>query len=953
LPAVCAHAQTQLSINFSVKSGLPSNELYQVIEDHLGYIWISSDEGVSRFNGRDFETYTTDDGLESNIVFQMFEDPEHRLWFASITGKLSYYESGEFYRYKYNNLIDSISGTKQVLGIDVSEDQTVTLGYMEDGMYQISPSGKVKRLDSQKEHSLIFVKSAGEHLVVSTHNSTGDSLIIGYNQGGISSQFTMSIKQRGLVSACSIDKNIFISIENVLLKFSPQFELLRKVTLSRRILRVNPRWGELEVSLYRGGIQMMDTELNLLENGNFLNGTSPLRSFLDSENGTWVPTLRNGLFYTKSAAIKYHDTLFNHSGHPSNFVVDNNGSLIYFSSDEMEFFVKRTNPDFLGKTTTLGTIRRRSQVGELFLLADHSRNSTLFIEPRAIYSLNPLNERITMLAQFNGIGPVRDAVWHRNQLYIAAGTSVYKWDSTTKYPVSIVNDQQRLRANCLESGSEGLLIGSNTGLWKFKNGTLERLLIDQHLHHSIVDVVQTTADSYVLATDGAGLFHLDENGSHQITTKDGLNSNSINRLFLSGEAVFATTNKGINRIQGLRRPLSTSVISTLDQTDILPNGKLTHLVLNDDRVYVNFDNHLISFEQELMNEQGTQPKLLLKTLKINDSVFDFSREILLKHFQCNIFITYDGISFKEGDQLTYEYRLLGLGEKWVTTRDRMLNFPKLQPGEYQLQIRCGSGKGTDNDHQSIFFTILPPFWETLEFQLATFCFIITLVYVVFRWRIRVTRIRTEKNNRILDLQQQALHSQMDPHFVYNSLGSIQAFIITGQPEKSAKYISKFSKLMRKLFNNSNASFVAIAEEMSILRSYIELEVMRCTFPVDYAFDIDPEIDQNKTMLPPMLIQPVVENVFKHAFVDPGNGCSLTIRLLKRKGYLECSIIDNGSGYQSKKSERAKSGSNITQMRLELICEKTGVDNDYKISENLADGSGTIVTFRIPFKLSVS
>jgi sensor histidine kinase YesM len=218
--------------------------------------------------------------------------------------------------------------------------------------------------------------------------------------------------------------------------------------------------------------------------------------------------------------------------------------------------------------------------------------------------------------------------------------------------------------------------------------------------------------------------------------------------------------------------------------------------------------------------------------------------------------------------------------------------------------------------------------------------------------------KTELNKKIANIESQALRAQMNPHFIFNTLSSIQHYISNNDTDAALKYLSKFAKLMRKIMDNSKQQMIAVAEEINALNLYLELEVMRFDKKFEYQIIIDPEIDQTYDRIPSMLIQPYVENAIIHGLLPKQGNGKIFIELKKLNDTLLCTIKDNGIGreksmeFKKNRVQQHKSmGMSITKERLDILNSSLNSNINAEIIDLFENGnsSGTKVQLIIPLE----
>jgi LytS/YehU family sensor histidine kinase len=239
------------------------------------------------------------------------------------------------------------------------------------------------------------------------------------------------------------------------------------------------------------------------------------------------------------------------------------------------------------------------------------------------------------------------------------------------------------------------------------------------------------------------------------------------------------------------------------------------------------------------------------------------------------------------------------------------------------------------------------------------------------FKLRENRIKKEQarqtaiNKQIAEIKMIALRGQMNPHFIFNSLNSIQHFISSREKEEALNYLSKFSKLIRKILENSRENTVSINNEIQLLELYIQLEQLRFNNKFDYHITIDERIDMENTLIPPMIIQPYVENAILHGLINKNDKGDLYLSLERNNGSLICQIEDNGIGRaraqlleQGKVSRHKSLGIKVTEERIAGLSDllnynmEVVIDDLFEIKQDSEDApqpAGTRVTISIPIK----
>jgi len=337
----------------------------------------------------------------------------------------------------------------------------------------------------------------------------------------------------------------------------------------------------------------------------------------------------------------------------------------------------------------------------------------------------------------------------------------------------------------------------------------------------------------------------------------------------------------------------------------------------------------------------------------------------------NNYLTFQfvGITTNNPRHVKYQYRLEGLDENWSSiTENPSATYSDLPHGGYTFKVKAVNRDGYWSNEFSYPFTIRPPWWKTWWFRVFALSFFIALIYAIVRWRLqhkfRLKLERSEKEKQLAELQQQkselemeALRAQMNPHFIFNSLNSINRFILQNNKAQASEYLTKFSKLVRMILQNSQASLITLESELESLELYLNLEALRFNYHFDYKISLQKDLDSSVLKVPPLILQPYVENAIWHGLMHKEEKGQLDIEVIEESDYLCFRITDNGIGREkaaalaSKSATKHKSmGLRITADRIAMLHKSKTFTSPVVINDLIdADGSaaGTEVTIKMP------
>ncbi len=300
----------------------------------------------------------------------------------------------------------------------------------------------------------------------------------------------------------------------------------------------------------------------------------------------------------------------------------------------------------------------------------------------------------------------------------------------------------------------------------------------------------------------------------------------------------------------------------------------------------------------------------------------------------------------------YQYKLAGYDKSWLNlnTKDRTVRYSNLPSGDYKLIIRLGDNNGNWSDYKAaIPITVLSPFYKQWWFIVLNILAAgAVFVYVAYQ---REKELKQRYAN--LEIKQQLFRAQMNPHFLYNAMASIQNFLFKSETKTAVDYLSGFGRLFRYVLDNSKEEFIPLEKEMETLQLYLKLQQLRFPDKFSCEFNIDEDLVTDLVLIPPMLAQPIIENALEHGiFPKKGKG-HITISFTKLKSSLQLKIQDNGLGFYHKKHEKKKHKSSaleITKSRLRLLEKKYKYKSSFEIKQTrdeTGNVNGTVVRFKLP------
>jgi len=352
---------------------------------------------------------------------------------------------------------------------------------------------------------------------------------------------------------------------------------------------------------------------------------------------------------------------------------------------------------------------------------------------------------------------------------------------------------------------------------------------------------------------------------------------------------------------------------------------------------------------------------LVTTLNSKISVTAIHNEAVIKqnysnrHFQ----IRYTDLEYGNSKNIQFRYRLQGYNEEWINNENnRLISFSNIPPGEYTLQLSASNEDGIWNmAPKELQIEIIPAFWETWWFKMLVAMTGIFIGWYVLNLRIKSIKQTSQLQQELAQSEAKALKAQMNPHFLFNSLNAIDSYILNNNPEKASDYLSKFSKLIRLILDYSDLPCISLQQEIDILKLYVKMEQMRFSDKFDIKINISDHVKPSELQIPPLIIQPYVENAIWHGLVHLEKKGELNLSFNINADNLICVIRDNGIGRKKALENKSKSatkrkshGMKIAQERLKLFNRLNDAENLVSIKDltyESKESAGTQVTLKFP------
>lgn len=951
---------------FNKQNGMSNPTVNTLLQDDEGIIWIGTQDGLNRFdrNTNTFITYKNIPGesnsLSNNTINHIYQDHKGVLWISTVQGlnKLDK-ENNVYTRYSFNiagadsirtNWINKVIQDDKGLfwiatrfGMFSYNDSTHTFTpYFHDEGDPLSISNNNIN-DIYCDHSgrLWVGTQQGFNLLLDDHSGFRHYFHNHNNTSSISNNVVNAIFEdsRGMFWIGTREKlNLFDPMQDRFTSFSHSG---KNTSISNDDIRciLEDDMGSVWVGTYNGAnkVKLGLSKFNYYHRDptspNSLSSDIIHTIFKDDDGKIWLGTGK-GLNIFDRESGKYFR--LNHKLDP------------YTNLNEER--VRALFKDSQGKvwigTNSFGLLRYDPVTGKF----DNFTN-----RPDDPYSLNG-NGILCVLEDYKGyiwVGTNRGLnSFHPDSI------GMRSWMHDPRDPKSLSHNQVW---TMYQDSKNQLWFGTNNGLAlynpdenNFTSYTYKPEDPNSISANAVFGIYEDSKGNYWFGTMGGGLNHFDPQTQKftSYTEENGLPNNVVYMALEDKQGnLWLTTNWGMSKFNPATKEIINFDIHDGLQGNEFNGGAWYHAT--DGEMFFGGMDGFNSFIPEEIKQNESPPRLAITSFKIlNEPMtreFNNGDTIRLGYDDNFFSIEFSALDFTNPAKNMYSYILEGYEEEW-NNRDadrRVAEYTRVEPGSYVFRVRGSNNDGIwNNEGISLNIIILPPWWDTLLFRIMFGAIIFALLWTFVYWRIRTIKRKHEVDKKVLaiekelfDIQQKALQLQMNPHFIFNSLNAIQSFVISSNTDKAIHYLSKFSQLMRRILANSRESSIPLRDELIALKHYMDIERLRFDNKFNYEVIIDRKIDEEFMEIPPMIIQPFVENAILHGLIHSPRPGHIKVTLTLEHHYIFCTIEDNGVGREKAQEikdasglKRKSRGMLITKERLEIL-NKQNVD---KFAVNIID-----------------
>ncbi len=918
---------------FTVRDGLPSNNVYRCIEDNSGFLWVATDAGIARFDGKRFQVFTTMQGLPDNDVLEVIKENSGRLWVNCFKQNPAYFDEVK------NRFINS----KEDSSLKLPEGTHLMSSYVlkEGGVLYVNENG-----------TFVFRNKK----IIAYHGSIRSNLVFGENKDGTQLKFgqlfdfelnTLQNKvyrNRGdevidsivlHVSRDLVPSTLKIAVdEGKLYTFYPS----RKICLVYDNFKTQPMGfsqdsiftpepfsnfgfttNYLFVLGYSGKMYVFDKntlKMKMTISGNYL----PNSIFIDSKENLWVSTFDKGLLLFKKTLIgameipyDFKNTIFlSVARKPDGAILAGNsfGEIVEINGNSREIY-------------RLPEQKKEFRIRKILF----SQNKTFTFSEGGIY----VNyKRKLDNPPKNLFYPAKTAINYNDSIAIfGLMGGLIKLNTITEKVSHLGNNFKRITA--ITRTVDGFIyFGSTDGLYKYdyaKNLNTSLAQSNPLLSQRITALCTTTDSLLWLATHSNGVVIIkNDKVLFQLNEKNGIISNAILSISAAQAGkVWIGTGQGISVLT--YKLVADDVIYSIQNLSVidgLTNNSMNEMLYQNDSIYAATGNGISVIPANISIPTFNIPVALIR-ISVNQRDTALSAYYKLRYDQQNIQMQFAGIELS-GHFKNLQYSLDENG-KWTNLDENTLTV-QLNSGTHIVQVRAVDVNGNISDKiLKIGFDIATPFWNAIWFWAAIAIILQSIVIYLINLRQKKRKeAKLEKKIagvQIASLEQQAFTSLMNPHFIFNALNSIQHYINVQDRQNANRYLSDFASLIRKNFEAAQQSFIPLEQEIENLKIYLRLEQMRFNERFSYQIKIEENLDTEDWMIPTMILQPLLENALLHGIFPSALEGELLIELKLEDSNLVIIITDNGIGVENSMalkeiSEHKSRGMELIKKRIAAL-----------------------------------
>lgn len=956
-------AQIKPSITFTEDDGLAGNIVRDVIRDKDGILWVGTDFGLSKYNGADFKNIYKSDGLPSNKVWALAIDEKNTVYLGCYHGGLVIYENNSIKKIlytsgKYPNSYRKLHYSKFYKKLLVGTDY---------GLYILQDTVLIPvdfPKDSISKSSILSISEFKSRIFFTVHGGASNGLFeLKIDPSNPAKSKTNFLTEKGRFASTILNDTIYYGEHNRIFK-RPLNNIHNQYPISRIdtnffIWDMKP-YNDIELLFagfddgrFTGNFCIYNTATEKLSYNPFeIKANTVLNIFNDSISNThWLCT-------DIGLTCLYDSPIENNSFEGIKNIIDIGfvgDSLLVLTEDFLYHFYKNTSMPLQTKYQIISKISMkfsngRKELKNKFLgLFDASSGCSfayftkdgdkLFISTaKGAISVPDLKTYYPFAV--GAFKTINNKSAYSNVMYIPL-----RYFPSIKDSIGYINptcDKGKLTdvLKIIESKGVYYFATYYNGIYAIKDSRVYYLDNNNSVIDNFLTDIEKDGEGNVWCSSVNGnIFNIEFKDSLVIqrilsTSNSGIVGNTCKWIIFNNKYLFLGSNKGLNAISIKKlyseNPEFEYFYNEYNGFEFL--SAKSPIKDKEGNIYIHTLNKIIKINANL--PIYSKLSVIVRNANINNKnvTVESIDNAKLPYSTKKISFNFLAIKYPTTKNLNYNYKINN-GD-WI--EDNQIDLQSLRAGNYEIKMDVFDKECNQHYSKIISFEINNPFWITWWFLLLSSLIIGAFVFLIVKIRIsNLKKIHDERTKLIIrnsELKLRSLQLQMNPHFIFNSLNSIQSFIVTKSTKDAIMYLGNLAGIIRTNLENASEEYIHLSSEIEFLKKYVEIEKIRFKEKLKVTFNNN--IEDYNILIPPMLIQPIIENSVKHGIMNlQGNG-EINISFKIDADKLVITIEDNGVGREftkeMNKSRHNSFGLNIIKQRLQLLNEKNHTDI-YKIN----------------------
>ncbi len=887
--------------HFTVDDGLPSNTVYCITKDRQGYLWFATTKGIARFNGTRFQNFSTFDGMADNEVFSVMPDHEDRLWLSNFSGQLCYMQDNVFHT-PANTPWLRLPFKSPLLSVLPQPDSSLNATFSNITKFVNIRRNRLRIINTPVSNKrLSYIRSLPNDkfrlyypeycLDVDTLGRVLDTLNYPYRKF----YQPISIKSNGNYLLLSDDGIYDLSQRKLYNLQKTKFNATYSVGIN--ISANNYFIGLLNGFTINDSVYIpMGEHVNSFET--------------DNKGNIWIATRGNGAyklgkFFNEIAEYeKQYKAQVLYARHLGNrlFYVTNDGSLYEFCKGESRL-LHQNYADY--RNNAIYFTRANFMIDDNGNFWQYYANTTLFMT--GLMSDKPVTHRFYTYWNNN----IKEILYNGKYVYYVPYineikqhlyTDFFKNTPPSHEEILVVppEKQSRILSRAINPTDSSLWLSLTLGVYRIKEKEVSRqslfnnISFRQFTFHGPY-LAGITEDNHFLICNTTEPASKIDTVSTQDYIWETIYPIDRNHCLVSTNNLYCVLTFYPPAAQGLPR----YSIQTIENS-FIPR-QADYVAADSQYCYFFKKGTITKVVTSVLFDKVPPPNPILLALKTPTGTHPIRPEITIPYSESqNISLLFDNISFS-GKEASSEYSITEQGrENWRPIAGNEINLNRPGFGNFIIKIRSRTPASGYSQPATLRLVILRPFWASWWFILLSAAVFIVLfsftLLLLTRRRLLKKQKEHDSEMKYQQAEYRALNALMNPHFIFNSLNNIQGLINKNEKRIANAYLVIFSDLIRQNMHNISRGFISLQDEINLVENYLNLEKLRFKEFINYEIIVDEEVEADFIMIPPLMIQPLVENAVKHGLLPKQSELNrVTIRVYEKDDRLYIEIIDNGVG----------------------------------------------------------